>query len=91
MVLVLGRVHRAGLIHRDVKPSNILITVDGPQLIDFGIARVLESGGDTQLMRTGAVVGSPAFMSPEQACGKRLTAVSDIFSLGSALVFAATG
>ncbi|WP_254645595.1 protein kinase domain-containing protein [Streptomyces malaysiensis] len=45
MVLVLGSVHRAGLIHRDVKPSNILITVDGPQLIDFGIARALESGG----------------------------------------------
>ncbi|WP_448331654.1 serine/threonine-protein kinase [Streptomyces sp. DSM 41534] len=91
MALVLGSVYRAGLIHRDVKPSNILITVDGPQLIDFGIARALESGGDTQLTRTGAVVGSPAFMSPEQACGKRLTAASDIFSLGSALVFAATG
>ncbi|GAA2095407.1 hypothetical protein GCM10009801_64160 [Streptomyces albiaxialis] len=91
LALALGSVHGAGLIHRDVKPSNVLVTLDGPRLIDFGIARALEPVGDTQLTRTGAVVGSPAFMSPEQARGKRLTAASDIFSLGSTLAFAATG
>ncbi|MFG3258445.1 protein kinase [Streptomyces sp. NPDC048172] len=91
LALALGSVHEAGLVHRDVKPSNVLVTIDGPRLIDFGIARALEHTGDIQLTRTGAVVGSPAFMSPEQARGQRLTAASDIFSLGSALVFAATG
>ncbi|GAA2095400.1 hypothetical protein GCM10009801_64150 [Streptomyces albiaxialis] len=91
LALALGSVHEAGLVHRDVKPSNVLVTIDGPRLIDFGIARAMEPLGDIQLTRTGALVGSPAFMSPEQARGQRLTAASDIFSLGSALVFAATG
>ncbi len=88
----LGHIHTAGLVHRDLKPSNVLLTVDGPQLIDFGIARAVDTvaeGGD--LTTTGAVVGSPGFMSPEQVRGERLTPASDVFCLGSVLVYAATG
>ncbi|MFI9119464.1 protein kinase [Streptomyces bikiniensis] len=88
----LGHIHAAGLVHRDLKPSNVLLTVDGPQLIDFGIARALDTvaeGGN--LTTTGAVVGSPGFMSPEQVRGERLTPASDVFCLGSVLVYAATG
>ena len=83
-------IHDAGLIHRDLKPSNVLLTIDGPRVIDFGIARALDvtTGG---LTRTGATVGSPGFMSPEQVHGRRLTPASDIFCLGSLLAFAATG
>ncbi|MFC8290140.1 protein kinase [Streptomyces sp. NPDC057242] len=88
----LGRIHTAGLVHRDLKPSNVLLTVDGPQIVDFGIARAVDTvaeGGD--LTATGAVVGSPGFMSPEQVRGERLTPASDVFCLGSVLVYAATG
>ncbi|MBY8842894.1 serine/threonine protein kinase [Streptomyces sp. SP2-10] len=84
-------IHAAGLIHRDLKPSNILVTVDGPSVIDFGIARAFETLADEKLTRTGAVVGSPAFMSPEQVRGHRLTPASDVFSWGSVMAFAATG
>ncbi|MFJ2935039.1 serine/threonine-protein kinase [Streptomyces sp. NPDC087219] len=88
----LVHIHAAGLVHRDLKPSNVLLTVDGPRIIDFGIARAVDTvadGGD--LTTTGAVVGSPGFMSPEQVRGDRLTPASDIFCLGSVLAYAATG
>ncbi|MDG4858480.1 serine/threonine-protein kinase [Streptomyces sp. T-3] len=87
----LADIHAAGLIHRDLKPSNVLVTVDGPRVIDFGIARALETLAEGPLTRTGAVIGSPGFMSPEQVRGQRLTPASDVFCLGSVLAFAATG
>ncbi|MGV9315891.1 serine/threonine-protein kinase [Streptomyces sp. NPDC003691] len=86
----LRSIHGAGLIHRDLKPSNILVTIDGPRVIDFGIARALE-GADNGITRTGAVVGSPGFMAPEQVRGLRVTPACDVFCLGSILMFAATG
>ncbi|MEU1817962.1 protein kinase [Streptomyces roseifaciens] len=88
----LQAVHAAGIVHRDLKPSNVLITLDGPRVIDFGIARALETVADGGgLTRTGATVGSPGFMSPEQVRGGRITPASDVFCLGSVLTYAATG
>ncbi|MFF0434827.1 serine/threonine-protein kinase [Streptomyces sp. NPDC004327] len=87
----LTHIHAAGLVHRDLKPSNVLLTVDGPQIIDFGIARALDTVTDGGLTTTGAVVGSPGFMSPEQVRGEKLTPASDVFCLGSVLAYAATG
>ncbi|MGX1884416.1 protein kinase domain-containing protein [Streptomyces sp. NPDC055287] len=85
-------IHAAGLIHRDLKPSNILITIDGPRVIDFGIARALETVTEAAgLTRTGALVGSPGFMAPEQVRGERIGPACDIFCLGSVLAYAATG
>ncbi|OIV38031.1 hypothetical protein BIV57_07910 [Mangrovactinospora gilvigrisea] len=84
----LGDIHRAGLVHRDLKPPNVLLDVHGPCVIDFGIARAADG---SSLTRAGTVIGSPGFMSPEQACGDEVTPASDVFSLGAVLVFAATG
>ncbi|GGU29178.1 serine/threonine-protein kinase [Streptomyces lavendofoliae] len=87
----LEHIHAAGLVHRDLKPANVLLTVDGPRVIDFGIARAVDTVTDGGLTSTGAVVGSPGFMSPEQVRGERLTPASDVFCLGSLLAYAATG
>ncbi|MFI0503254.1 serine/threonine-protein kinase [Streptomyces albogriseolus] len=84
-------IHAAGIIHRDLKPSNVLVTIDGPRVIDFGIARALETVTDGGLTRTGALVGSPGFMAPEQVRGDRITPACDVFCLGSVLAYAATG
>ncbi|WP_418957622.1 bifunctional serine/threonine protein kinase/MFS transporter [Streptomyces tritici] len=92
LALALQAVHGAGLIHRDLKPSNVLVTVDGPRVIDFGIARAMDSlAGDSLHTRTGMLIGSPGFMSPEQVRGLELTPASDVFCLGAVLVYAATG
>ncbi|MEU7136575.1 serine/threonine-protein kinase [Streptomyces sp. NPDC046261] len=91
LATALGEIHRAGLVHRDLKPENVLLAEDGARVIDFGIARAAESGDATELTGTGWVVGSPPFMSPEQAQSRELTGASDVFSLGSVLVMAATG
>jgi eukaryotic-like serine/threonine-protein kinase len=81
-------IHAAGVVHRDLKPSNVLLAEDGPRVIDFGISLAAET---TPLTRLGMVVGSPGFMSPEQAEGRDVGPSSDIFSLGAVLAFAATG
>ncbi|AXB46463.1 serine/threonine-protein kinase [Amycolatopsis albispora] len=89
LAAALHDIHRAGLIHRDLKPSNVLLTEDGPRVIDFGIARAVEDG--QELTGTGAIIGSPAFMSPEQAGTAPVTPASDVFSFGALMVMAATG
>ncbi|MFJ6438423.1 serine/threonine-protein kinase [Streptomyces sp. NPDC091416] len=87
----LADIHVAGLVHRDIKPSNVLLTVDGPRVIDFGIARALETPVDGVRTRTGVVIGSPGFMSPEQVRGGKSDPASDVFCLASVLMYAATG
>ncbi|WP_017558488.1 protein kinase domain-containing protein [Nocardiopsis baichengensis] len=84
----LATVHAKGLVHRDLKPGNVILAGDGPRLIDFGIARAMDSTSYTQ---SRSVLGTPAFMSPEQARGEETGPASDVFSLGSVLAYAVTG
>ncbi|MFB9662050.1 serine/threonine protein kinase [Glycomyces mayteni] len=87
----LAAIHKAGMVHRDLKPANVILAADGPRVIDFGIARAADGVTDTNLTKTGGVIGTPGFMSPEQAESGTVSAASDVFSLGSVLVLAATG
>jgi hypothetical protein len=84
----LNAIHAAGVIHRDLKPSNVLLAPDGPRIIDFGISSALDA---PSLTGTGLMIGSPGFMSPEQAEGMPVGTSSDIFSLGGVLIFAGRG
>ncbi|WP_267467877.1 serine/threonine-protein kinase [Nocardia otitidiscaviarum] len=89
LATALHAIHETGLIHRDLKPANVMLAPDGPRVIDFGIAQPTET--TSELTEAGSVLGSPAYMSPEQALSQPLTPASDIFSLGSLLAMAATG
>jgi serine/threonine protein kinase len=78
----------AGVVHRDLKPTNVLMGERGPKVVDFGIS---DAADGTSLTQTGAVVGSPSWMAPEQAQGRATTAAVDVFSWGATVAFAATG
>jgi eukaryotic-like serine/threonine-protein kinase len=84
----LSAIHAAGVVHRDLKPSNVLLAKDGPRVIDFGISW---APGASTLTQSGLLVGSPGFISPEQAEGGEVGPAADVFSLGAVLAFAATG
>ena len=81
-------IHAFGVVHRDLKSSNIIIASDGPRVIDFGIARALEMAS---LTGPSVVLGTPSFMSPEQVLAREHGPPGDVFALGSVLAFAATG
>ena len=87
-LVALEEIHSRGVLHRDVKPANILLSESGPKFVDFGIAQV---GDETSLTTTGLLAGSPAWLSPEQLDEHRPTPAADIFSLASTMVFAANG
>ncbi|MFG2671867.1 serine/threonine-protein kinase [Streptomyces sp. NPDC048445] len=84
----LEAIHRCGLVHRDLKPGNIIMASDGPRVLDFGIARALES---PRLTATGMAFGTPGFLAPEQAQGQEVGPAADVFALGAVLVAAAGG
>ncbi|GAA3773797.1 serine/threonine-protein kinase [Streptomyces phyllanthi] len=84
----LQAIHGAGIVHRDLKPSNVLLAADGPRVIDFGISLAADITSHTA---TGATVGTPQFMAPEQASAGEVTAATDVFALGQTAAFAALG
>ncbi|GLW05496.1 hypothetical protein Misp01_06260 [Microtetraspora sp. NBRC 13810] len=83
----LTAIHRASIVHRDFKPDNVLMAVDGPRVVDFGIARILDSTGTI----TSRAIGTPAYMAPEQIAGDDVGPHTDIFAWGATITFAATG
>ncbi|MFD9910425.1 protein kinase, partial [Streptomyces sp. NPDC059063] len=83
--------HAAGIVHRDLKPSNVLLTADGPRVIDFGIARATGDHARGPLTATGAMLGTPGYMAPEQVLGTEVGPATDVFALGAVLAFATTG
>ncbi|WP_248959438.1 serine/threonine-protein kinase [Sphaerisporangium perillae] len=86
-VTALVAIHQAGIVHRDFKPSNVLLGADGPRVIDFGIAKAL----DKTSTLTSMVVGTPAYMTPEQLAGQQAGPAADMFAWAGTMVFAATG
>jgi serine/threonine protein kinase/cyclophilin family peptidyl-prolyl cis-trans isomerase len=84
----LQAIHSAGLVHRDLKPANIIIAADGPRVIDFGITRALDV---TSFTSADALMGTPAYMPPEQALGQPVEAAGDVFAFGGVLTFAVSG
>ncbi|MFI7688172.1 protein kinase [Nonomuraea sp. NPDC049655] len=83
----LAEAHRAGVAHRDFKPSNVLLGPDGPRVTDLGVSAAFGTG----VSATGAITGTPAYMAPEQLSGREASAPADVFAWASVIVFAATG
>ncbi|TMR98054.1 serine/threonine-protein kinase [Nonomuraea basaltis] len=83
----LTAIHHAHIVHRDFKPDNVLIAADGPRVVDFGIARIIDSTGTI----TSRAIGTPAYMAPEQIAGDEIGPYTDVFSWGATIAFAATG
>ncbi|AXI77638.1 protein kinase domain-containing protein [Peterkaempfera bronchialis] len=84
----LARVHAAGVVHRDLKPGNIILAEGGPRVLDFGIAHVLD---ETSITRTGGWTGTPGWTSPEEYRGRRAGTAADVFAWGALVAYAATG
>src|SRR5699024_11718939 len=84
--VALAAILRTGLVHRDLKPANVLLSLSGPRVIDFGIARAMNTA--TNHTQTGIVMGSPGWMAPEQLLEEKVTTSADIFAWGCLVAFA---